>query len=100
ERAEMREEGKEVSAGFGDLNLIALWRAYHFEQGFIGFLGGMKAPTGETNNKDSAQARFEAELQPGSGSWDATLGALGQYDTAPFTLRGNLLYTFKSEGDQ
>jgi hypothetical protein len=42
-------------------------------------LTGIKTPTGETGERDDQGELFEAEFQPGSGSWNPMLGlALSQ----------------------
>lgn len=91
---------KQISEGFGDLNLNGVWRFWQEEKGHVGMLGGVKFATGSTTEKDPDGARYEPELQPGSGSTDATVGGVFRYDLRPITLRGSAVYIFKTEGDQ
>lgn len=91
---------KQVSEGLGDMKLSAIWRFWRRENNFIGALGGVKLPTGATREENPQGVRFEPELQPGSGSTDWTAGGVFQAEWKPLTLHGNILYTFKTEGDQ
>jgi hypothetical protein len=90
----------EKSEGIGDLNVIGDYRFFQDDQSSAGFVGGVKFPTGETDEKNSAGTRFEPELQPGTGSYDYILGGIYQYQKDRFKFLGNLAYVFKTEGDQ
>lgn len=90
---------KEVSEGLGDAKLSAIWRFWRDHQSFLGVLGGVKLPTGSTEELDSRGVLFEPELQPGSGSTDAFTGAVFQAVRGRWTFHGNVVYTFKTEGD-
>jgi hypothetical protein len=65
------------SLGFGDMTLLGQYRFLNNTQSgtSAAVLFGVKAPTGSTGQRDAAGVLFEAELQPGSGSWDALFGA-------------------------
>lgn len=91
---------KLTSEGLGDLSVSAIYRAFEFNDGFVGVVGGVKFPTGSTSEKDDFGDLFEPELQPGSGSYDYSIGTAFQWDRGLFTAHGNVLYTFKTEGDQ
>ena len=91
---------KETSEGIGDLHLTGIYRFLRKNNNFLGVVGGIKFPTGNTHEENSQHERFEPELQPGTGSWDYTVGSFFQYELNPLVLNGNVLYTFKTKGDQ
>ncbi|MCL5885354.1 MAG: hypothetical protein M1377_08485, partial [Deltaproteobacteria bacterium] len=61
---------------------------------------GLKTPTGSTRETDNGGDRFDAEFQPGSGSWDPLVGlAAGRrWDSA--SLDASILYTIATKGAQ
>src|SRR6185312_2899750 len=65
------------SAGFGDVTMLGQYRFHNNAQTgtSAAVLFGFKAPTGSTSQRDAFGNLFEAEFQPGSGSWDGLLGA-------------------------
>jgi hypothetical protein len=65
------------SAGFGDVTMLGQYRFHNnAETGTsAAVLFGFKAPTGSTSQRDAAGQLFQAEFQPGSGSWDGLFGA-------------------------
>jgi hypothetical protein len=65
------------SAGFGDVTMLGQYRFHNNAQTgtSAAVLFGFKAPTGSTSQRDNFGNLFEAEFQPGSGSWDGLLGA-------------------------
>ncbi len=107
---------KQVSEGWGDLHLIAIWRFIQNARGFLGVTGGVKFPTGATDetkpDRDLIAAhaeeegeelepdweKYELELQPGSGSYDFPVGGVFRYTAGPVTFNGNAVYTIKTEG--
>jgi hypothetical protein len=91
---------KEQSDGFGDLKLTGIYRLFSHDNSFLGPVAGVKFPTGETGEKTDDGETFEPELQPGSGSFDYIAGAAFRYDMERFSIRGNSLYIFRTEGDQ
>jgi hypothetical protein len=64
------------SSGFGDVTMLGQYRFHNSSAAgtSAAVLFGFKAPTGATNRRDIAGELFEAEFQPGSGSWDALFG--------------------------
>jgi len=88
---------RETSEGFGDLNLIGIWRFLRRDENFIGVTGGVKFPTGSTDEENSQGVLFEPELQPGSGSYDYPVGGVYQLRSGPFIFRGNVIYIIKTE---
>ena len=77
------------SAGFGDVTLLGQYRFHNNAQTgtSAAVLFGFKAPTGSTNQRDAAGELFEAEFQPGSGSWDGLLGAAFTKRHRPLVVR-------------
>lgn len=88
------------SSGFGDLLLMGNYRFYKTADVDISLLAGVKAPTGETHDKDDHGERFEAEFQPGTGSWDYLLGLAFSKETGPVGYHANILYNKTTEGSQ
>lgn len=91
---------KDKSEGVGDLNLMASYRAIKKDNSAVSIVGGVKFPTGETDDKDLAGDKFEPELQPGSGSYDFLLGGIFEHQIDRVIVKGNVTYSFKNEGDQ
>ena len=91
---------KEQSEGLGDLNLTGIYRFLRKDENYLGLVAGVKFPTGSTKETNSQGDRFEPELQPGSGSYDYTIGATFKYELYPIALHGNALYVFKKKGSQ
>jgi hypothetical protein len=90
---------KETSEGFGDAKLSAIWRFWRKDADFLGALGGVKLPTGSTQEATSVGRRFEPEMQPGTGATDGIAGAVYGKRLGRFSLTGSLTYTFRGEGD-
>jgi Putative MetA-pathway of phenol degradation len=92
EPATVRDRGN--TSGFGDVTLLGQYRFLNNpvdgSQGAVLF--GVKAPTGVTNLVDPFGEVFEAEFQPGSGSWDWLLGLAFSWRLAPaWGLHANVL---------
>ena len=64
------------SSGIGDLTLMSQYRFYNNQatQTEAALLLGVKAPTGATHRLTDTGEQFDAEFQPGSGSWDGLFG--------------------------
>lgn len=88
--------------GFGDLALYLHHRLYQSAAKDVEatLLLGLKLPTGRTSDRDDHGEVFEAEFQPGSGSWDPSLGIAVTKRLGVFTLDANALYTLVTEGTQ
>jgi hypothetical protein len=102
---EHHEEGETVDRGdtdgIGDLTLFGQYRFYGQDTGLqASLLGGIKTPTGETGERDDQGELFEAEFQPGSGSWDPMLGLALTRAQGRWSVDGNVLYTIATEGTQ
>jgi hypothetical protein len=86
-------------SGIGDLRLMAKYRLLEGEAR-LALIGGVKAPTGETDKQSSEGERLETEHQPGSGSWDPIVGAAFAADIGNLTLTVGGLYQLTGEGAQ
>ena len=60
----------------------------------------LRTPTGKTGERDDQGELFEAEFQPGSGSWDPMLGIALSRAQGRWSVDGNVLYTIATEGTQ
>jgi len=87
------------SAGAGDLSLVGKYRIY---QGIadVAVLGGIKFPTGDTAQTGFDGKKLEPEEVPGTGSFDYLLGAAIGKSVGRWTVGGDLIYNFKTEGAQ
>ena len=89
------------TSGIGDLSLFGQYRFYGQSGGLqASLLGGVKTPTGETGERDTQGELFEAEFQPGSGSWDPMFGLALSQAQGRWSFHGNFLYTIATEGTQ
>jgi Putative MetA-pathway of phenol degradation len=91
------------TAGFGDMTVLGQYRFLNnFVSGTQGaLLFGFKAPTGKTSAVDPFGELFEAEFQPGSGSWDGLFGAaFSQRLTSTLSFHANVLAIATGRGTQ
>jgi len=88
------------SNGVGDLTLFGQYRFHQSEKQDAAILAGIKTPTGETGVREIEGALFEAEQQPGSGSWDPFFGLAYNRSWGDIGFSGNVLYTLVTEGSQ
>lgn len=88
--------------GVGDLQLGAKFALLDRETDGVGvaLLAGLSIPTGATRQRTNDGERFEAEFQPGSGSWDPRFGLSLGKDFGPLSATANVLYTLRTEGSQ
>ncbi len=88
------------SIGFGDLSLLAKYRIVNScSKDFqIALLGGIKMPTGQTNEADEFGFRLSADEQPGSGSWDPIMGFAFSKVLGNYSLDASALYTLSTPG--
>lgn len=86
--------------GLGDLSVLGQYR--FLRQGALeaAALIGVKAPTGSTDERTLAGEIFDAEFQPGSGSWDGIFGLAVTRRLHAWSLDGNVLYTLATRGAQ
>lgn len=88
------------SSGLGDLVILGQYRAWQNETTNISVNLGVKAPTGETKDKDNDGVRFETEFQGGSGSWDFLFGVAASKQLGSFGYYANVLYNLTTKGAQ
>jgi hypothetical protein len=90
------------SAGIGDLTLLGQYRFYNnrASQTELALLLGVKAPTGVTDRHTDTGEPFDAEFQPGSGSWDGLFGLAATKRIGPWSFDANVLYILATEGTQ
>ena len=90
------------SAGFGDVTMLGQYRFHNNQQTgtSAAVLFGFKAPTGSTSQRDNFGQLFEAEFQPGSGSWDGLIGAAFTKRAGRWAFDVSGLYYLISTGTQ
>ena len=88
------------SAGFGDVTMLGQYRFHNNAQTgtSAAVLFGFKAPTGSTSQRDNFGNLFEAEFQPGSGSWDGLFGAAFTKRTGRWSFDVSGLYYLITNG--
>jgi hypothetical protein len=88
------------AAGIGDATLLGQYRFFNNKatRTEAALLVGVKAPTGRTDVYDSAGERFEAEFQPGSGSWDGLFGLALTQRSGAWSFDANVLYQLVTKG--
>jgi hypothetical protein len=91
------------TSGFGDMTVLGQYRFLNnIATGTqVAALFGFKAPTGATNRVDPFGEIYEAEFQPGSGSWDGLFGAaMSQRLNRSWAFHANALAVFTGTGTQ
>jgi len=100
-----------TSSGLGDLSLVGVYRFYRRDvpraTTQFSLLGGFKAPTGSTTERDrnapaftgTASKRLPRPLQPGSGSWDGIVGIAGFQNLDQLSFYGSVQGKINSEDD-
>jgi hypothetical protein len=93
----------EFARGIGDLVLDAKYRIKAQTENFpvdLALFGDVKFPSGETKEHTPDGELFDAENQPGSGSWDGTLGVSASKLWGDWGASSSVSYTTKGEGAQ
>lgn len=85
------------SDGLGDLSAILQYKVYDVEKTKVALLAGIKAPTGKTDVTDGNEV-LEADLQPGTGSWDYFAGVALTHEFENFSLHTSALYKYNTKG--
>lgn len=90
------------ASGMGDITALAQWRFLNNKSmGLeLAALGGFKAPTGKTDETNAEGETFDAEFQPGSGSWDGIVGLALTRRFTSWSFDASVLYTLVSDGIQ
>jgi hypothetical protein len=88
--------------GIGDLTLMAQYRFLNDQRSRAeaALLVGLRAPTGRTDVRDAHGELFEAEFQPGSGSWDGLLGLAFTQRFGAWSFDASALYQLATTGTQ
>jgi hypothetical protein len=92
-----------ATSDFGDVTMLGQYRFLNNQASGTqaAVLFGVKAPTGRTNLVDPFGETFEAEFQPGSGSWDGLFGAaFSQRLTPALSFHANVLAVATGTGTQ
>ncbi|HKS16506.1 MAG TPA: transporter, partial [Planctomycetota bacterium] len=86
------------ASGPGDLSLVAKWRFYRWDDvgkaANFAILAGIEAPSGEDDE------HAPPELQPGSGSWDPSIGAAATYEPGRWRFNAAALYKRNGKGTE
>ena len=90
------------SDGFGDVSALGQYRFFNdrASQTEAAILFGLKAPTGPTDRRSRQDELLDAEFQPGSGSWDFSVGAAITHRAGPWSFDADVLYNVVAEGTQ
>jgi hypothetical protein len=82
--------------GLGDATVAAKWRFYRWDAPHIAtnfaLIGALDLPTGRDDARDHGR-RLPHDLQPGSGSWDASVGAAVTHEPYRWRFNAAVLYT-------
>lgn len=84
------------SKGLGDASALLQYQIYD-KAVKVSVLAGVKMPTGKSDLTEGAEV-LEADLQPGSGSWDIFAGAAITKDFDVVSLHSDLLYKYNNKG--
>lgn len=90
------------ASGIGDLTIYGQYQFYRSQDGqrLASAYVGIKLPTGKTNRNTDGGERFEAEHQPGAGSWGSLLGVALSQGLGAWTIDNSLMATLATEGSQ
>lgn len=87
-------------SGIGDLSVTAKYQVVASGPFRWALIGGVKTPTGATDETSAQGERLETEHQPGSGSWDAIAGVAMATGIGGLSLTASGVYQFTGEGSQ
>lgn len=93
--------------GIGDTTVFGQWRFFNTEDNLthVALLGAVKMPTGRTDRvtargEDGERQIQDVHFQPGTGSWDGSLGLAFTQGLGDFSFDSNVLYTWVTKGDR
>lgn len=86
------------ASGWGDLTVLNKVRLFKGKGVQAAALAGVKFPTGKTTVQIRSGSRFEAEHQPGSGSWDPLVGGAVSRRWDDWSVDANVLHTVVQKG--
>ena len=89
-------------SGIGDASFFAQYRFLSNTDANMHatFIFGIKTPTGKTNQRSNENELFEAEHQPGTGSWDPLFGLAYSKSWGHLAMHTNILYSISTDGSQ
>ena len=91
------------ASGAGDFAMVAKWRVKRWDDVGVAtnlaLIAGLEAPTGEDDER-SGGTRLPAELQPGSGSWDPSVGAAITHEPGRWRFNAAALYQRNGKGSR
>ena len=98
--AEVGKRGNSI--GVGDITLFGQYRFYKNEKSnlHLAFISGLKIPSGVTRTQGRDNEIFEADEQPGTGSWDPIVGFAISKKFKNILIDTNGLYRFATNGSQ
>jgi hypothetical protein len=89
-----------AAEGLGDLTLFGKWAFLETYESHLNLkaslIGGLETPTGAFRQTDQG-VRLPPDLQPGSGSWDAIVGAAVNYEPYRWKFDATVLYKRNGE---
>jgi Putative MetA-pathway of phenol degradation len=90
------------ASGIGDMTFFGQYRFYNDRAARTeaAVLLGVKAPTGVTDRINNQGEPFDAEFQPGSGSWDGLFGLAYTKRFGQWSFDTNVLYMLVTNGVQ
>ena len=90
------------SSGIGDITVFGKYQLLQEESSEINaaLSFGLKIPSGETNKLENDESVFEAEFQPGSGSFDYIFGASIGKGFNNWRINSELQFILATEGTQ
>ena len=88
--------------GIGDASITGTYRFFNDHHSGVeaALLLGFKAPTGRRDAVDRSDELFEAEHQPGSGSWDFLFGSSLSKQVGLWSFGASTLYSRSGAGSQ
>ncbi len=98
--AEVGKRGNSI--GVGDITFFSQYRFYKNKKSNLNaaIVTALKIPSGVTRTKGRDGEIFEADEQPGSGSWDPLVGLAISKKLGKFSVDTNGLYKFVTNGSQ
>jgi len=89
-------------SGIGDASFFAQYRFLSNADANMhaAFIFGIKTPTGKTDHRSNENELFEAEHQPGTGSWDPLFGLAYSKSWGQLAMHTNMLYSISTDGSQ
>lgn len=97
---DINSEGNAI--GIGDINFFSLYEFLHSDKHNLhaALLTGLKIPSGVRRDTNREGKLFNAEHQPGTGSWDPQIGLSISKHFGIFHFDTNGMYRFSTKGTQ